>query len=107
MKHMYLYPIEIKSTSIKTYAVIGQYHPPQCMLGKLGIIIQKNDNLSLKYISVDFLSLTGSKLRLCLANQRTGYLSNLACDYLGIVWACCQQETENGPCSKGLCDFNR
>ena len=29
--------------------------------------------------------LTQSKLRLCLANHRAGYFSNLACDWLSIV----------------------
>ena len=44
-----------------------------------------------------FLSLARSKLRLCLANHRAGYFSNLACDWLSIVWAYSEQETENGP----------
>ena len=44
-----------------------------------------------------FLSLTRSKLRLCSANHRAGYVSNLACDWLSIVWANSEQETENGP----------
>ena len=35
--------------------------------------------------------------RLCLANHRAGYFSNLACDWLIIVWAFSEQETENGP----------
>ena len=46
-----------------------------------------------------FLSLTLSKLRLSLANHRAGYVSNLACDWLSIVWAYSEQETENGPWS--------
>ena len=46
---------------------------------------------------VRFLSLTWSKLRLCSANHRAGYFSNLACDWLSIVWAYSAQETENGP----------
>ena len=44
-----------------------------------------------------FLSLDWSKLRLCLANHRPGYFSNLACDWLSIVWAYSEQGTENGP----------
>ena len=44
-----------------------------------------------------FLSLARSKLRLCLANHMAGYFSNLACDWLSIVWAYSEQETENGP----------
>ena len=47
-----------------------------------------------------FLSLARSKLRLCSANNRAGYLSNLACRWLSIVWAYSQQETENRPCWK-------
>ena len=47
-----------------------------------------------------FLSLTRSKLRLCSANHRTGYFSNLACDWLSIVWAYSEQETEIGPRSQ-------
>ena len=46
-----------------------------------------------------FLSLAWSKLRLCSANHRAGYFSNLACDWLSIVWAYSKQETENGPWS--------
>ena len=44
-----------------------------------------------------FLSLTRSKLRLCSANHRAGYFSNLACDWLSIVWAYSKQEIENRP----------
>ena len=44
-----------------------------------------------------FLSLAQSKLRLCSANHRAGYFSNLACDWLSIVWGYSEQETENGP----------
>ena len=47
-----------------------------------------------------FLSLVRSKLRLCSANHRAGYFSNLACDWLSIVWAYSEQETENGPWSR-------
>ena len=46
-----------------------------------------------------FLSVTRSKLGLCSANHRAGYFSNLACDWLSIVWAYSEQETENGPWS--------
>ena len=56
----------------------------------------------LHMIWVRFLSLARSKLRLCSANHRAGYFSNLACDWLSIVWAYSEQETENGPwCSSG------
>ena len=43
------------------------------------------------------LSLAWSKLRLCSANHRAGYFSNMACDWLSRVWAYSEQETENGP----------
>ena len=44
-----------------------------------------------------FLSLARSKLRLCSANHRPGYWSNLPCDWLSTAWAYSKQETENGP----------
>ena len=44
-----------------------------------------------------FLPLARSKLRLCSANHRAGYFSNPTCDWLSIVWAYSEQETENGP----------
>ena len=44
-----------------------------------------------------FLTLASSQLRLCSANHRAGYFSNLACDWLSIVWAYSEQETEHGP----------
>ena len=37
--------------------------------------------------------------RLCSANHRAGYFSNLACDWLSIVWAYSEQEAENGRCT--------
>ena len=57
-----------------------------------------------------FLSLARSKLRLCLANHRAGYFSNLACDWLSIIWAYSEQKTENGPwyavkSSKNWCKY--
>ena len=44
-----------------------------------------------------FLSLVGSKLRLCSANHRAGYWSNLPCDWPSTAWAYSEQETENRP----------
>ena len=44
-----------------------------------------------------FLSLARSKLRLCPANHRPGYWSNLPCDWLSTAWAYSQPEMENGP----------
>ena len=46
---------------------------------------------------VRFLSLARSKLRLCSANHRPGYWSNLPCDWPSTAWAYSEQETENGP----------
>ena len=47
-----------------------------------------------------FLSFAWSKLRLCLANHRAGYFTNLAYDWLSIVWAYSEQEIEYEPWSK-------
>ena len=44
-----------------------------------------------------YLSLAQSKLRLCSANHRPGYWSNLPCDWPSTAWAYSEQETENGP----------
>ena len=49
-----------------------------------------------------FISLARSKLRLCSANHRAGYFSNLACNWLSIVWAYSREETESGPRSQWL-----
>ena len=48
-------------------------------------------------IKARFLSLARSKLRLCSANNRAGYLSNLACDWLSIVWAYRLQARDRKP----------
>ena len=48
-------------------------------------------------IKAYFLSLAWSKLRLCSANHRPGYWSNLAYDWPSTAWAYSKQETENGP----------
>ena len=44
-----------------------------------------------------FMSLARSMLRLCLANHRSGYFSNLTCNWLSIVWAYFEQEKEIWP----------
>ena len=46
-----------------------------------------------------FCLLLKSKLRLCSANHRPGYWSNLPCDWPSTAWAYSEQETENGPWS--------
>ena len=58
-------------------------------------IVRKRVSLSL----VHFLSLARSKLRLCSANHRPGYWSNLPCDWPSTALAYSEQETENGPWS--------
>ena len=45
-----------------------------------------------------FLSLARSKLRICSANHRPGYWSNLPSDWPSTAWAYSEQETENKPC---------
>ena len=50
-----------------------------------------------------FLSLVRSKLRLCSANHRPGYWSNLPCDWPSTAWAYSEQETENRPWSNVAC----
>ena len=44
-----------------------------------------------------FMSVAWSKLRLCSANHRPGYWSNLPCDWPSTAWAYSKQETQNGP----------
>ena len=46
-----------------------------------------------------FLCRARSKLRLCSANHRPGYWSNLPCDWPSTAWAYSEQETDNGPWS--------
>ena len=65
--------------------------PIYCLL--LGV----SSDYAQSQVRARFLSLALSKLRLCLANHRPGYFSNLACDWLSIVWAYSMQETENRP----------
>ena len=49
-----------------------------------------------------FLSFARGKLRLCSANHRAGYFSNLTYDWLTIVWAYSEQETENRPITHSI-----
>ena len=50
-----------------------------------------------KLFRARFLSFAWSKLRLCSANHRPGYWSNLPCDWPSTAWAYSELETENGP----------
>ena len=67
-----------------------------CYLGnKISTILARQ-----QYYSIDnvhfwarFLSLKRSKLRLCSANHRAAYFSNLTCDLLSIVRAYSEQES--------------
>ena len=45
-----------------------------------------------KWVRACFLSLAWSKLRLCSANHRPGYWSNLPCDWPSTAWAYSEQE---------------
>ena len=56
---------------------------------------------------VRFLSFARSKLRLCSANHRPGYWSNLTCDCPSTVWAYSEKETENGPWFHQRCSHTR
>ena len=68
---------------------LGSLHPQL-----ISSHVSKYSNISTR---ARILSLPRSKLRLCLANYRAVYFSNLDCDWLSIVWAYSEQETENGP----------
>ena len=48
-----------------------------------------------------------SKLRLCSANHRSGYWSNLPCDWLSTAWAYSEQESENRPRWDGVFILNQ
>ena len=50
-----------------------------------------------------FLYLSHSKRRLCPANHRPSYWSNLPCDWLSTVLAYSEQKTENGPWNQLRC----
>ena len=69
--------------------------------GIMPYILVRHRAGALPWSRAHFLFLTPSKLKhLCSANHRPGYFSNLAFDWLSIVWACSEQETENGPWSR-------
>ena len=73
-------------------------HPDQTK--QVTVFIGRRHLLStptLRLTRARFLSLTGSKLRLCSANHRPGYWSNLPCYWPNTAWAYSEQETENGP----------
>ena len=114
---MYIYNIYMLYASIQTHYLHGRLHMASSFVWiesftavHLTSYFQKTGNqnkrsceldfeLSVKQHSIRarFLSLARNKLRLCSANHRAGYFSNLACDWLSIVWAYSEQETENGP----------
>ena len=51
------------------------------------------------WLNILDLSLAQSKLKLCSANHRPGYWSNLPCDWPSTAWAYSEQEAENRPWS--------
>ena len=53
-----------------------------------------------------FLSRARSKVRLCTANHRPSYWSNLPCDWPSTAWAYSEQKTENGPWSRSFCPID-
>ena len=61
--------------------------------------------VSLDYAQPIAGQVTQSKLRLCSANHRPGYWSNLPCDWQSPAWAYSEQGTENGP--RGLFCWQR
>ena len=75
---------------------LGRYHVCWCPCFLCHQVIRRNF-ADYAWTWARFLSVAWSKLRLCSANHRAGYWSNLACDWLSIVWAYSEQETENGP----------
>ena len=69
--------------------VLFPWHPSWSFLGGIADLARWNG------FRAHFLSLARSKLRLCSANHRAGYFSNLACDWMSIGWAYSEHETEN------------
>ena len=73
-----------------------------CHTGRFNAMMRWKNFLSASRIKVElirgrFRSLVRNKLRLCSANHRPGYWSNLPCGWLNTAWAYSEQETENGP----------
>ena len=75
------------------------YHSCRCIPHSTGLrpLTMNCRMFTATFTRACFPSLAPSKLRLCSANHRTGYFSNLSCDWLSIVWAYSEQETENRP----------
>ena len=65
-------------------------------LGCTWLIIRARLFCTWPIIRARFLSPAQSKLRLCSANHRAGYLSNLTCDWLSIVWALDRKWSRSG-----------
>ena len=70
--------------SVPTHSCCGVYHHNPVMHR---VIATQRDAETW----VRFLSLARSKLRLCSANHRPGYWSNLPCDWLSTAWAYSEQ----------------
>ena len=104
--------------SHQTSKILQNVTPPINTSHLQDMSLQKTDHASNRYSSrrvlhtqtqalgsnrshfwVRFLSLAWNKLRLCSANDRPGYWSNLPCDWPSTAWAYSEQETENGPWS--------
>ena len=79
--------------------VISRINPASAMpMGQIHCIMKVHCQLTWAH----FLSLAWSKLRLCSANHRPGYWSNLPCDWPSTACACSEQETEKGPCCPAI-----
>ena len=76
--------------SVRTYSML-------CELDAAKGYEMSADYMSDKACRARFPSLARSKLRLCSANHRPGYWSNLPCDWPSTAWAYSEQETEKGP----------
>ena len=101
-EHHYIYFLERKwwyvdSISLKMFGK-GPIHIGQFSIGLRDGLLP---NMHQATTWAQFLSFARSKLRLCSANHRPGYWSNLSCDWPSTAWAYAEQETENGPWTKG------
>ena len=84
--------IYLESESWMSYYIaqkISMYnYLSRCMINQvIKTWMKHNSSLEVTSIRACIMSLARSKLRLCSANHRAGYFSNLACGWLSIVWA--------------------
>ena len=70
----------------KLAAILSQPQRGNSMGGSFLVLIEIQPGQCHRQSRARFLSLAGSKLRLWSTNHRPGYFSNLACDWLSIVY---------------------